>query len=48
MVNAATDLNDLRVPPGHTLHPFKDDRAGGHAIRVNASFAIADVHLRVK
>jgi proteic killer suppression protein len=34
-VHVATQLVDLRVPPGNRLHPLKGDRAGQHAISVN-------------
>jgi proteic killer suppression protein len=40
MVNAATDLNDLRVPPSNKLHPLKDDQVGRHAIWVNDQYRI--------
>jgi proteic killer suppression protein len=30
LINAATDLNDLRVPPGNKLEELKDDRKGQH------------------
>jgi toxin HigB-1 len=41
MVNAATDINDLRVPPSHKLHPLRDDQADRHAIWVNDQYRIA-------
>ena len=34
-VDAVTELDDLRVPPGNQLHALEADRAGYHAIRVN-------------
>jgi toxin HigB-1 len=34
-VHAASQLEDLRVPPGNRLHALKGDRAGQHAIAVN-------------
>ena len=34
-VDAVTQLNDLRIPPGNRLHALSDDLAGYHAIRVN-------------
>jgi toxin HigB-1 len=40
MVNAAADVNDLRVPPGNKLHPLKDDPVGRYAIRVNDQYRI--------
>jgi proteic killer suppression protein len=39
-VHVATQLSDLRVPPGNRLHALKDDRAGQHAIAVNAQWRI--------
>jgi proteic killer suppression protein len=35
MVEAATQLEDLKSPPGNRLHPLDKDRAGQHAIWVN-------------
>lgn len=34
-LNAATDLNDLRSPPGNRLEALKGNRRGQHSIRVN-------------
>jgi proteic killer suppression protein len=34
-IAAATDLNDLRVPPSHHLEKLSGDRGGQHSIRVN-------------
>jgi proteic killer suppression protein len=39
-VHVATQLADLRVPPGNRLHPLKGDRAGQHAISVNDQWRI--------
>ena len=39
-LNAATSLNDLRVPPGNHLEMLRGDRAGQHSIRVNDQFRI--------
>lgn len=39
-INAAHVIGDLRVPPGHKLHPLKDDQKGRHAIWVNTQFRI--------
>ncbi|MGB8841939.1 MAG: type II toxin-antitoxin system RelE/ParE family toxin [Aliidongia sp.] len=38
--NAATTLDDLRVPPGNHLEALDDDRAGQHSIRVNKQWRI--------
>lgn len=35
MLNAATNVTDLRVPPGNRLEALKGDRKGQHSIRVN-------------
>ena len=43
MVNAATSLEDLKVPPSNKLHPLTDDRKGQHAIRINTQFRVCFV-----
>lgn len=40
MVDAATSLNDLKVPPNNRLELLKGDRAGQHSIRVNDQYRI--------
>ena len=40
MLNVATVLSDLRVPPGNRLESLVGDRAGQHSIRVNAQWRI--------
>ena len=40
LVHVATQLSDLRVPPGNRLHALKADRAGQHAIAVNDQWRI--------
>ncbi len=35
MLNRATTLNDLRVPPGNQLEKLTKDQAGQHSIRLN-------------
>jgi proteic killer suppression protein len=40
MINAAKDLNDLRVPPANHLEALKGDLVGYHSIRVNKQFRI--------
>jgi len=35
ILDAATSLNDLRVPPGNRLERLRGDRAGQWSIRVN-------------
>lgn len=39
-VDAATRLDDLRVPPGNRLEKLSGDRAGQHSIRVNEQWRI--------
>jgi len=34
-LNAASTLDDLRVPPGNRLEALKGDRAGQYSIRIN-------------
>jgi proteic killer suppression protein len=40
MVEAAKELDDLKVPPGNKLHPLMGDRLGQHAIWVNAQYRV--------
>jgi addiction module HigA family antidote len=40
MLDAATVLDDLRVPPANHLEALKGDRAGQHSIRVNDQFRL--------
>ncbi len=35
LLNAATRLEDLRVPPGNRLEALKGDRRGQHSVRLN-------------
>lgn len=42
-LNAARDLNDLRVPPGNMLEPLRGDREGQHSIRINDQYRICFV-----
>lgn len=46
MVNAATQLSDLKSPPGNKLHPLKGDRAGQHSISINDQYRICFVWKR--
>ena len=39
-IDAATTLDDLRVPPGNRLEALKADRAGQHSIRINNQYRI--------
>ena len=40
MLDAATVLEDLRVPPGNRLERLKGDREGQHSIRINRRWRI--------
>jgi proteic killer suppression protein len=35
MINAAKNLNDLRIPPGNRLEKLPGNRNGQHSIRIN-------------
>ena len=40
MLNAATQLGDLRSPPGNRLEAMKGDYAGKYSIRINDQWRI--------
>lgn len=40
MIDAAADINDLRVPPGNRLEALEGDREGQHSIRINNQWRI--------
>jgi len=40
MLDAAENLEDLRVPPGNRLEKLKGDRSGQHSIRINDRYRI--------
>jgi len=40
ILDAATELNTLRVPPGNRLEALKGDRKGQHSIRINDQWRI--------
>ena len=40
MLDAATKLDDLRVPPGNRLERLRGDRSGQHSIRINDQWRI--------
>ncbi|NNL43248.1 MAG: type II toxin-antitoxin system RelE/ParE family toxin [Desulfobacterales bacterium] len=40
ILDAATELNVLRVPPGNRLEALKGDRKGQHSIRINDQWRI--------
>jgi len=39
-VDAATRIDDLRVPPGNRLHALDRDRKGQHSISINDQWRI--------
>ena len=43
MLDAATALDDLRIPPSNRLHALKDDRSGQHSISINRQWRICFV-----
>lgn len=43
LLDAAAELNDLRIPPGNRLEELKDDRKGQHSIRINEQWRICFV-----
>jgi proteic killer suppression protein len=40
ILDSATDLDTLRVPPGNRLEALKGDRKGQHSIRINDQWRI--------
>ncbi len=40
ILEAAEDINDLRIPPGNRLEELKDDRKGQYSIRINDQWRI--------
>lgn len=40
ILNAATDITDLRTPPGNRLEALKGGRVGQHSIRINDQWRI--------
>jgi proteic killer suppression protein len=43
LIDAAAELEDLRIPPGNRLEELKDDRKGQHSIRINDQWRICFV-----
>jgi proteic killer suppression protein len=43
MLSAATDLADLRTPPGNRLEKLAGDREGQHSIRINDQWRVCFV-----
>jgi proteic killer suppression protein len=42
-LQASTELNSLRIPPGNQLEALKGDRLGQHSLRVNDQWRICFV-----
>ena len=40
ILDAALELNDLRIPPGNRLEALKGDRKGQHSIRINDQWRV--------
>jgi proteic killer suppression protein len=40
LLNYATILSDLRIPPGNQLESLRGDREGQHSIRINRQYRI--------
>ena len=40
LLDAASELNDLRIPPGNRLEELKDDRKCQHSIRINDQWRV--------
>ena len=43
IINNATDLNDLRVPPGNRFEALSGDRDGQYSVRINDQWRICFV-----
>lgn len=42
-LDAASELRDLRSPPGNRLEPLRGDRTGQHSIRINDQWRLCFV-----
>ncbi|GEP41603.1 killer protein [Brevifollis gellanilyticus] len=40
MLDAAEEIDDLRVPPGNRLEALKGNRSGQHSIRINGQWRL--------
>ena len=40
LIDAATDINDLKIPPGNKLEELKGSRKGQYSIRINDQWRI--------
>ena len=39
-LQAASQLSDLKIPPGNMLEPLSGDRSGQHSIRINRQYRV--------
>jgi proteic killer suppression protein len=42
-IEASTNLDNLRAPPGNRLEPLRRERVGQHSIRINDQYRICFV-----
>ena len=40
-LHAASQLDDMKVPPGNKLHPLRGTRKGQHAVWINDKWRVA-------
>lgn len=40
LINAAANVNDLRVPPGNRLEALKGDKRGFYSVRINDQWRV--------
>ena len=40
ILNAAVDLDNLKVPPGNQLEALRGDRTGRHSVRINDQYRV--------
>ena len=40
ILDSATSINDLKIPPGNRIEELKDNRKGQHSIRINNQWRI--------
>ncbi len=40
MMNNATDISELRIPPNNRLEKLRGDRAGKYSVRINDQWRI--------
>lgn len=45
-LNAASSLDDIKVPPGNRLEALKGERKGQHSIRINDQYRICFIWMQ--